>query len=89
MGNSMGRILPFKAKGKPANGQETSLQVGGTVEIWPSDAHGGCWAVFHRSRSGESLGHVGDFFALDEAETASRTAAKHYGATLDTGVPHV
>lgn len=82
----MGRVLSFTGKSRRTRSQPVAPRTNGTVEIWPSDAWGGCWAVFHRSRSGDSLGHVGDFFALDQAEAAAQVAAKQYGAVLGTGV---
>lgn len=60
-------------------------KVGGTVEVYPSDAHGGCWSVFHRSRSGDSLGHVGDFLAFEDAAKAARAEADRLGAEFDGG----
>ena len=55
----------------------------GEVCIYTSDAHGGCWSVYHVSRSGNSVGHVGDFLDYADAEKAARDEAARLGAAFN------
>jgi hypothetical protein len=82
----MSKVVPFPGrKPKGAYREAVQQQARGSIEIWPSEDMGGSWAVWHRSSSGDSLGHWGSFLSFDDADREARLAAQHYGAVYDGG----
>ena len=58
----------------------------GSVYIFPDSADGGCWAVAHEARSGDSDALLGRFFALELATDTAICAARDMQAQLTLAV---